>query len=740
MRGRWSSDRVHPILVLGRLAVWIARRIREHPLISAVYLLALGGLIAVGFVSELDPYGKIGWAAAGLLILLGTVATVVGFANFLVGELRVHGERQHRHLRERFDRDEDQLRSAHRSRERLEARAGKLEAAQAEIKDLAARGATGADAAAGELERLTAEREADKRELSATLNRIADQRAADAESAAAGFERIDTQRAADQEALRALEPRLMAALGSKHETLETELRAELGASRAALETELREAVEDSARGLSRARKALKADRARLAELEAGQTALRGEIQERIASLDAAYREELTVKLHDIAGEQAANTDELRSRLEEIETGRQPEIQGLKVKLSELAARQKFGAEEIEAKLEELTRRTAETEDVDAKLSELAGRAADAKEIEAKLEELAGRTADAKEIEAKLEELAGRTADAKEIEAKLEELAGRTADAKEIEAKLEELAGQTADTQAIEKKLERVAKQGAAEGSALEERLNRLGTKVNRVADRNVSLEILSTLRQVRALWDQRVDGAAARVDGNEHGHALMMAQLIADELDSPGALRGKVLVEVGSTRERDPDQGSTEKLAIFTALTEMRFVTVDMDPANTKRVRTLLRHLNPQAIAVAARGELFLSEWDGPLDYAYLDAFDFYHENHSAERQESYRQHLDTEINDEECWQMHQACAAALIPRMSDGGIVVIDDTWRDDADEYHGKGKLAVPLLLASGFETVSEMPRALALKRTGGGPAQSEADVFEREWQALRQAAEAP
>ena len=46
-----------------------------------------------------------------------------------------------------------------------------------------------------------------------------------------------------------------------------------------------------------------------------------------------------------------------------------------------------------------------------------------------------------------------------------------------------------------------------------------------------------------------------------------MAALADAERENPGLLAGKTLIEIGTTRERDPHQGSTEKLAIFTALT-----------------------------------------------------------------------------------------------------------------------------------------------------------------------------
>jgi hypothetical protein len=146
---------------------------------------------------------------------------------------------------------------------------------------------------------------------------------------------------------------------------------------------------------------------------------------------------------------------------------------------------------------------------------------------------------------------------------------------------------------------------------------------------------------------------------------------------------------------------------------DMRFITVDVDPINTERARHVIELLNPGAKAITERGEDYLATCTEPLDYVYLDAFDFDHGEHSAERQARYREVLRTEIHDEASWQMHQLCAAAIITKMSAGGIVVIDDTWTDEGGDFDGKGKLAVPLLLASGFTVIAQAPRTIALKR---------------------------
>jgi len=116
---------------------------------------------------------------------------------------------------------------------------------------------------------------------------------------------------------------------------------------------------------------------------------------------------------------------------------------------------------------------------------------------------------------------------------------------------------------------------------------------------------------------------------------------------------------------------------------------------------------------VTARGENYLKLEDGPFDYVYLDAFDYDHGKHSQQRQDRYRELLHTNINDEACWKMHEACAQAICAKMRIGGIVVLDDTWTDESGQYAGKGKRALPLLLQNGFEIIANPRMTIALRR---------------------------
>ncbi|MEP2742515.1 MAG: FkbM family methyltransferase [Bauldia litoralis] len=246
--------------------------------------------------------------------------------------------------------------------------------------------------------------------------------------------------------------------------------------------------------------------------------------------------------------------------------------------------------------------------------------------------------------------------------------------------------------------------------------------VQRLAERDVSIDVVSALRQLRGLIFP--GNADVDIDGDEsieHGHRELMAVLAKEALNKPGSMAGKTLVEVGTTRERVDGQGSTQKLAVFTAMLGMRFVSVDMDPENTESADPVVKLLNPAAVVVTAKGEDYLAAMDAPIDYVYLDAFDFDHKGHSARRRERYKRNLGVDIVDEACWLMHLQCAYAIAEKMAKGGIVTIDDTWTDTEGEFAGKGKLAVPFLLTKGFEIVSRTA-SVTLRRTGNSSTDAE------------------
>jgi hypothetical protein len=65
---------------------------------------------------------------------------------------------------------------------------------------------------------------------------------------------------------------------------------------------------------------------------------------------------------------------------------------------------------------------------------------------------------------------------------------------------------------------------------------------------------------------------------------------------------------------------------------------------------------------------------------------------------------------------MHLDCIQSLAEKLTDMGVVCIDDTWLE-AGHWTAKGTLAVPYLLAHGFELFEVRSGAVLLKRHYGG-----------------------
>lgn len=197
----------------------------------------------------------------------------------------------------------------------------------------------------------------------------------------------------------------------------------------------------------------------------------------------------------------------------------------------------------------------------------------------------------------------------------------------------------------------------------------------------------------------------------EHGHALLLSYL---ERFAPedGAGR-KVLIEIGTTRETVPGQGSTEKLADRCAELGIDFVTVDMDPRNSTQARRMFKRKGYAFRAVTSKGEDFLAQWTGPIDYCFLDAYDFDHGQHSELRQGRYESFLGERIDDAACHKMHYDCAISLIQKLAPDGVICFDDTWTDAEEKWTAKGETAMPLLLENGFTVVDSRNRAALLAR---------------------------
>lgn len=236
-------------------------------------------------------------------------------------------------------------------------------------------------------------------------------------------------------------------------------------------------------------------------------------------------------------------------------------------------------------------------------------------------------------------------------------------------------------------------------------LNENGSTLLALAADALTPGVLNTATK-KNLSEIVTSGEAAK----DHGHSLLMSGLSKADLISAG--RKKLVIEIGTTRELVPGQGSTLKLAQFCQQNGLDFVTVDMDPRNTRNAARMFLHEGLDFEAVCAKGEDFLQQFDGVIDYIFLDAYDFDHGNHSEVRQDRYIKFLGSRIDEIACHEMHLLCAKELKGKLAPDGLICFDDTWTSSEGTWLAKGTLAMPYLLANGFTVIAAENNAALLR----------------------------
>lgn len=201
---------------------------------------------------------------------------------------------------------------------------------------------------------------------------------------------------------------------------------------------------------------------------------------------------------------------------------------------------------------------------------------------------------------------------------------------------------------------------------------------------------------------------------SEHGHDLLLNYLKKNLGEYKKSLAGRklILIEIGTTRENVPGQGSTRKIAEFCNRNGVDFITVDMDPHNTRMASEMFSRLGFNCQAVTAKGEDYLRACPGGFDFIFLDAYDFDHGQHSDLRQSRYEKFLGSPIDDAACHQMHLDCAQSVETKLAENGIVCVDDTWLENG-AWKAKGTLAMPYLIDQGFVVLEARNRAALLVR---------------------------
>jgi hypothetical protein len=223
---------------------------------------------------------------------------------------------------------------------------------------------------------------------------------------------------------------------------------------------------------------------------------------------------------------------------------------------------------------------------------------------------------------------------------------------------------------------------------------------------------LAVAQALRKTYEDMRHAATAKA---EHGHELLLAHLDRQRarLQQLKAPRRLTLIEIGTTREDLPGQGSTLKLAQYCRKHDLHFITVDMDPHNSRHALATFRRLGATGFeAVTMKGEDYLRQREGDIDLVFLDAYDFDHGQHSELRQSRYEKYLGTRIDDQTCHRMHLDCAQSLAQKLWAHGVVCIDDTWQEGA-AWTAKGTQAMPYLLSHGFTVVDARNRAALLVR---------------------------
>lgn len=157
-----------------------------------------------------------------------------------------------------------------------------------------------------------------------------------------------------------------------------------------------------------------------------------------------------------------------------------------------------------------------------------------------------------------------------------------------------------------------------------------------------------------------------------------------------------IVVEIGADR----GEGSTAWLQRWAHAHGLPFRSADVDPAIVNRLPAPVRR-----DARNVDGETMLRRLRRPVTAAYLDGFDFIPAGEGDERwirrQRNRYARLGLTLDNQTCGRVHLEEAHLVVERAASSCRIILDDTWHDGKD-WQGKGALAVPYLLISGFTLV--------------------------------------
>ena len=196
--------------------------------------------------------------------------------------------------------------------------------------------------------------------------------------------------------------------------------------------------------------------------------------------------------------------------------------------------------------------------------------------------------------------------------------------------------------------------------------------------------------------------------GKGHGHSLLLFLLKKKDFFRQSDLN---FIEIGASREEIFGQGSTKIIANYCEKYKIKFTSVDADGENVKNIKNDLREFKYFKI-INDTGENFSKNYKEKIDVMYLDAFDIETKNPPQKRVQFYKEKFNKNISNYESAKMHFEVINNFLDNFNKKCLIVFDDTFKTKED-FSGKGKTAIPLLLKNNFKIIKKNENSIALER---------------------------
>lgn len=206
----------------------------------------------------------------------------------------------------------------------------------------------------------------------------------------------------------------------------------------------------------------------------------------------------------------------------------------------------------------------------------------------------------------------------------------------------------------------------------------------------LTLSTLAFLIALSCFFGVPVEAPAATIKGNEkylEGRLWHADKRFASYLLVLGLLelrQAKILVETGTARNGNlnfgGDGGSTIIFGHWASQNQAKLYSVDIDPKAVINSQAVVQVYGEHVEVICADSLGFLANFDQPIDFLYLDSYDFEYNNPLPSQQH----HL---------YELENAYS-----KLHKNSIIMIDD-----CDLPHGgKGRLAIDYLLERGWKIV--------------------------------------